>query len=192
MLDVKVVLVGDTSVGKTCIADRALSGTFTQNSTPTVGARRFSVVTTALTTVPLEIWDTAGQDQYRNLVPVYFRNAMFVVVVCDLSTRTSFDSLDDWVRTIHDRAPEDCEVVMVGNKSDLVDERQITSSEFEDNSYRLGASWCMEVSALTGENISELFDRIAGDAVASGRVAQELSCAIDGGIKGGMKSMCCA
>jgi Ras-related protein Rab-5C len=159
----KVVLVGDSGVGKTCIANRALRGSFTEDSSPTVGATLLPLHTPTGTDVTLEIWDTAGQDQYRTLVPMYYRGAAAAIVCFDLTQRGSFESLAQWVDSIKQAASDDCEIVLLGNKADLAATRQVQFDEAEDTCFKLSANFFLEVSAKTGQNITEVFERLAED-----------------------------
>jgi small GTP-binding protein len=121
MFQVKLVLLGDTSVGKTAIVARACSGTRAGGISQTVGVS-FATLTMGTpdgSSMVFSIWDTAGQEKYRQLVPMYFRGAQAAVLVYDLTQRSSYESLRGWCERLTQSAPE-CEIALVGNKSDLV------------------------------------------------------------------------
>jgi small GTP-binding protein len=124
MPKVKTVFAGHAGVGKTCIIECAAHGSCKPNTFSTVGATNATVaVKVAInqkdTMVEFNIWDTAGQEKYRSLAPMYFTGAHLAILVFDLSSRTSFQVLDEFYDLLQQRAPEDCIYVLVGNKLDL-------------------------------------------------------------------------
>jgi small GTP-binding protein len=170
---IKVVLVGDSHVGKTCICNRAARDAFTDDTASTVGA---SCLTLPGTTrdILFEIWDTAGQDTYKTLVPIYFHGARVSVLVYDVTVAASLTSLDEWVRIAKASAPDDCQFVVVGNKIDLEAERTVPADLAEERSETLGAAFCLEMSAKEGINVSELFLRIE-KMVLTGQTPKDIS-----------------
>jgi small GTP-binding protein len=172
----KVVLVGDSGVGKTCIADRAVSNTFSAESSPTVGAVLLPLHTPAGTDVTFELWDTAGQERYHTLLPLYCRGAAAAVICLDLSRRSTFESVGEWVKSIKHDAGGDCEIVLLGNKADLVDQRDLRLDEAENAAFQFGIDFFMEVSAKTGQGINAFFERLAGDF--AGKTQQPRSAAM--------------
>jgi small GTP-binding protein len=163
MKSFKVVVVGDSGVGKTCIVNRAQHGTFSEETPMTVGAIVLHLHPPSGTDVTFEIWDTAGQEAYRTLIPMYYRGAAAAIVCFDLTRRTSFASLDQWVESVRQGASADCEVIILGNKADLAGAREVQFDEADDARFRLNANLFMEVSAKTGQNITEVFERLAED-----------------------------
>lgn len=156
----KVVLVGNTSVGKTCIAKQAIGNNFDENTQPTLGAAYTSLMTNVFDKeVCLQIWDTAGQEKYRSLAPSYYRNSDAIVLVFSLVDFESFNSLDMWISSVKANNSTESLLFLVGNKKDLKDLRQITTEmgtqKAEDNK-----AFYYEVSAKTGEGVSELFAAI--------------------------------
>jgi small GTP-binding protein len=162
MRSVKVVLVGDTKVGKSCILARFVQGTFDRNMPPTIGAAFLAkVVTTAGGPVRLQLWDTAGQEKFRSLAPMYYRAAAVAVLVYDVTSKTSLNGLEDWAAEIADKAPHNIRLVVVGNKTDLVDERVVPKAAGEELTKKFQAVFYAETSAETGDGINELFTKIA-------------------------------
>lgn len=155
----KISFVGDSNVGKTSIITRSNSTTFDQVTTPTVGVSNTQVVIKLNEKkVSLNIWDTAGQERFRSLVPVYLHDAKCVVLVFDISQRSSFESLESWLQEIHNEADSKTQIVVCANKCDL--EKDVSVSECK--------KWCEDndcefymTSAATGEGINDMFIGIA-------------------------------
>ena len=160
---VKTVLVGDAGVGKTCIAERIVKNDFNENTYATVGAANMTInFKTTKTEVTFNIWDTAGQERYRSLTPMYFAGSQVAILVFDITSSLSFKALDSFYNLLQQKAPADCVYFLVGNKSDLGEEkRQVTVAEAEAYKDKVHALFYMETSAATGSNIKELFTRIA-------------------------------
>jgi small GTP-binding protein len=162
MRSVKVVLVGDTKVGKSCILTRFVQGTFDRNMPPTIGAAFLAkVVTTSGGPVRLQLWDTAGQEKFRSLAPMYYRAAAVAVLCFDVTAKPSLDGLEDWAAEIADKAPPNIRLVVVGNKTDLVDERVVPKAAGEGLAKKFHAVFYGETSAENGDGINEVFTRIA-------------------------------
>jgi small GTP-binding protein len=162
MRSVKVVLVGDTKVGKSCILTRFVQGTFDRDMPATIGAAFLAkVVTTGAGPVRLQLWDTAGQEKFRSLAPMYYRAAAVAVLVYDVTAKQSLNGLEDWAAEIADKAPHNIRLVVVGNKTDLLDERVVPRAAGEELAKKFQAVFYEEASAENGSGINELFTRIA-------------------------------
>lgn len=157
--DFKVIVVGDTSVGKTSIILRFQHNVFLPEHQATVGA---SFITKTVNTphgqANLNLWDTAGQERYRSLVPMYARGAAVALIVFDVSEKASFSDISSWVSSVRQDAPDDCQLFVVGNKLDL--DFAVTKEEILDWSTKNKVQ-CFFVSALTGDGINELFADVA-------------------------------
>jgi small GTP-binding protein len=156
---IKTIFVGNSGVGKTAIATRACSGTFSAGFHPTIAATHLIVRSSAGNSTSFSVWDTAGQDQYRSLIPMYSRGADIALVVFDLTVATTFDAVWLWVAHVRENAP-DCQIYLIGNKSDLRD-RAITIDHAQALANEIGAVEYVETSAATGAGISDLFERLA-------------------------------
>ena len=108
----------------------------------------------------LQMWDTAGQEKYKGLIPSYVRNSSIVFIVYDISSRESFENVDIWMEDIKNCAPENCVIILVGNKSDLVNERVVSFKEGKDKAEQYGILF-NEVSAKNGDNILLIFGNIS-------------------------------
>lgn len=170
----KVVLVGETNVGKTSISEKYKTTHFNTNSMPTIGAAKELLnVKVDEETITLDLWDTAGQERYRSLTPMYFSNCCVAIFVYDIVTELTFSSLNSFYSLLKQKAPENCKIVIVGNKCDLADERKVDIMEVEKYSQSINAEFYMETSAKTGVGIEELFTRVALIAKENVKVIKE-------------------
>ena len=163
----RVVLIGDSAVGKTSI----LNQLFDHNANaavPTVGANyQIYVEEIDGVKVEIQIWDTAGQETYRSLAPIYFRNARAAIAVYDVTSPGTLEALSDWVKLFRDVAGEDQLIFVVGNKIDLVDDRKVSRESARQRAESLGVRETREVSAKTGEGVEDLFTDLARKLIQS-------------------------
>jgi len=163
----KLVLIGDASVGKTSLLLRFADDSFEDNYISTVGVDfRFRTVTVDNQLVKLQIWDTAGQERFRTITSAYYRGANGVILVYDITSRESFEHVQDWLDEVHKAAGINVTKVVVGNKADLVEQRQVTEMEAQDYARSVGAS-LIETSAKTSANVDKSFIMIAKQLVAT-------------------------
>ncbi|RYC56749.1 hypothetical protein CHU98_g9460 [Xylaria longipes] len=162
----KLVLLGESAVGKSSIVLRFVKDQFDSYRESTIGAA-FLTQTISLdenTTVKFEIWDTAGQERYKSLAPMYYRNANCAVVVYDITQSASLDKAKAWVKELQRQANENIIIALAGNKLDLVneqpDKRAVPTAEAEAYANEAGLLF-FETSAKTAENVQELFTAIA-------------------------------
>ena len=162
-LDVlKFLLIGDSNVGKSCLLLRYVDDTFTPSFISTIGID-FKVKTIQLTNgkdVKLQIWDTAGQERFRTITSAYYRGAMGLIIVYDVTNRESFDHLPYWMEEVQANANRDPVKVMVGNKSDMIDKRIIGETQGRTYAQQRGYLFS-ETSAKSGKNVKELFCELA-------------------------------
>lgn len=155
----KVPLIGDANVGKTSIVSRFTTEKFTGNTTPTVGVSTAQIaVKYQGRDVKLTLWDTAGQEKFRSLVPLYTRHASLLILVFDITNRETFEGANDWISKLRGEMGIKCPIFLCANKVDL--EEKITREEI--------AEWGKEhdtevfyTSAQTGHGIDELFQAVA-------------------------------
>jgi len=154
----KLVLLGDASVGKSCLVVRFAKGEFYEYQEPTIGAA-FMTQTVSLNTevVKFEIWDTAGQERYKSLAPMYYRGAAAAVIVFDITSKESFDAAKSWVSELQST---DTLIALAGNKSDLEATRTVEREAAKAYAEQAGILY-METSAKSGQNVNELFREIA-------------------------------
>ena len=153
----KIVVVGDSGVGKTNLIRRFIQDDFQSNSKATVGVEFFSKSFKINDNVfKIEIWDTAGQERYKSITAAYYKGAKGGLVVYDVTSKTSFDNVDNWVSEIKEKASTDMKTMMIGNKIDLKDERTVSTEEALDKAKLLELP-LMEASALDSTNVKQAF-----------------------------------
>ncbi|OHT13723.1 Ras family protein [Tritrichomonas foetus] len=157
----RIVIVGSSSVGKSSIIQRLVQGVFVEDLTPTCGAD-FCTYQCAVQSenVKLQIWDTAGQEKFKSISKSYFRGAVGAILVYDITSMGSFDSLTSWLNDIHEYCSPNAYILLVGNKSDLENQRQVGVQLVKDFADRHMLE-TIETSALSGKNIKEAFARLA-------------------------------
>ncbi|XP_013931240.1 PREDICTED: ras-related protein Rab-37 isoform X1 [Thamnophis sirtalis] len=158
----KVMLLGDSGVGKTCFLVQFKDGAFLSGTfIATVGIDfRNKVVTVDDVKVKLQIWDTAGQERFRSVTHAYYRDAQALLLLYDITSKVSFDSIRAWLTEIHDYAQKDVVIMLLGNKADMSSERVIRTEDGESLAREYGVPF-METSAKTGMNVELAFLAIA-------------------------------
>eukprot|EP00105_Crassostrea_gigas_P022089 XP_011441467.1 PREDICTED: ras-related protein Rab-37 isoform X4 [Crassostrea gigas] len=160
----KVMLIGDSGVGKTCLLVRFKDGAFLSGSfISTVGIDfRNKVVDVEGTKVKLQIWDTAGQERFRSITRAYYRDANALLLLYDVSNKASFDNIRAWLGEINEYAQEDVVIMLLGNKADMTSERVIRTEDGERLANEYNVAF-METSAKTGMNVDLAFMAVAKD-----------------------------
>ncbi|CAI8598218.1 unnamed protein product [Vicia faba] len=157
----KLVFLGDQSVGKTSIITRFMYDKFDNTYQATIGIDFLSkTMYLEDRTVRLQLWDTAGQERFRSLIPSYIRDSSVAVIVYDVANRQSFLNTSKWVEEVRTERGSDVVIVLVGNKTDLVEKRQVSIEEGDAKSRESGIMF-IETSAKAGFNIKPLFRKIA-------------------------------
>lgn len=165
---IKVVLLGSTMVGKTSIVRKEMTGGFDREEAPTIGAcftTKSIEVQDQL--VKIQIWDTAGQERFRSLAPMYYHNADSALLVYSIDNSASFDDLEQWVEELRKNMNPLPRLWVIGNKSDLEDQRAVSVPDAEEFAKRIGADF-LETSAKTGANIDTLFISVADKSREAG------------------------
>ncbi|KAJ2707355.1 GTPase Ryh1 [Coemansia sp. IMI 203386] len=157
----KLVFLGEQSVGKTSIITRFMYDTFDTTYQATIGIDFLSkTMYLEDRTVRLQLWDTAGQERFRSLIPSYIRDSSVALVIYDITNRESFSQTSKWIDDVRAERGNDVIIVLVGNKTDLNDSRQVSTEEGEKKSRDLNVMF-METSAKAGHNVKALFKKIA-------------------------------
>nr|XP_027224127.1 ras-related protein Rab-26-like isoform X2 [Penaeus vannamei] len=163
----KVMLIGDSCVGKTCILTRFKDGTFLSGSfISTIGIDfRNKVVTVDGSKVKLQIWDTAGQERFRSVTHAYYRDAHALLLLYDVMSKTSFDNTRAWLGEVHEYAQDDVVIMLIGNKCDVNGERVVRREDGERLAREYNVAF-METSAKTGLNVDLAFMAVARELKA--------------------------
>jgi small GTP-binding protein len=157
----KIVAAGATSVGKSSIIKRLVSGSFECTTSPTTGANFFTYSCPVNgETVTLQIWDTAGQERFHSISKSYFRSAVGAILVYDITSLDSFDSLMDWLPDLQALALPNAYILLIGNKADLEDQKAITPQDVDSLAKKYPYPY-WETSAKTGKGIMEAFQSLA-------------------------------
>ncbi|XP_055583786.1 ras-related protein Rab-41 isoform X1 [Falco biarmicus] len=157
----KLVFLGEQSVGKTSLITRFMYDSFDNTYQATIGIDFLSkTMYLEDRTVRLQLWDTAGQERFRSLIPSYIRDSTIAVVVYDITNLNSFQQTSKWIDDVRTERGSDVIIMLVGNKTDLADKRQITTEEGEQRAKELNVMF-IETSAKTGYNVKQLFRRVA-------------------------------
>ena len=157
----KIIMVGESGAGKTTIVQRLVYGVFNEDLTATIGVEFKSCTIKANgKNVKLQIWDTAGQEKFRSVAKSYFRNAIGALIVFDLTSMKSFDSVIEWLSDVQTLSHPNSVVILVGNKCDLTDKRSVSRKEAEALAERNNILY-FETSAKDGTLINEIFIRMA-------------------------------
>eukprot|EP00095_Tigriopus_kingsejongensis_P011810 snap_masked-scaffold71_size417697-processed-gene-3.3 protein:Tk11810 transcript:snap_masked-scaffold71_size417697-processed-gene-3.3-mRNA-1 annotation:"ras-related protein rab-5c" len=161
MSQFKLVLLGESAVGKSSLVLRFVKGQFHEFQESTIGAA-FLTQTLCLddTTVKFEIWDTAGQERYHSLAPMYYRGAQAAIVVYDITNQDTFTRAKNWVKELQRQARADIVIALAGNKSDLAQKRLVEYEEANAYAEENGLLF-METSAKNANNVNEIFLAIA-------------------------------
>jgi len=153
----KLLLIGDSGVGKTCILFRFSDDAFNTTFISTIGID-FKIKTVELRgkKIKLQIWDTAGQERFHTITTSYYRGAMGIMLVYDITQPKTFDNIAKWLRNIDEHANEDVEKMILGNKCDMEDKRMVSKERGESIAREHGIRF-LETSAKANVNIERSF-----------------------------------
>jgi len=161
-INFKIIVIGNSGVGKTCITNQAIKGVFCDQYQATIGMEIFSLfVKLNNKIIKLQIWDTCGQEIYRSLITNFYRSSSLAIIVYSIDQRSSFEDLDLWIKELKLYNSPDTKLILVGNKKDLEEKREIAYSEGEKFVKDYGFLDFFETSAKTGENIRKMFIKVA-------------------------------
>ena len=153
----KLIFLGDQNVGKSCILNRFMNDTFTEEYQATIGLDFQSKnVQIDNQDIHLLLYDTAGQEKFRSLIPMYTRDSNIILLVYEINNKDSFIHLPDWLNDLSNVNKDDVIFALVGNKIDLEEKREVSTEEGKSYAEQNGFIF-HEVSAKTGEGFSELF-----------------------------------
>ncbi|KAJ9474021.1 Ras-related protein SEC4 [Pseudozyma hubeiensis] len=158
---IKLLLIGDSGVGKSCLLLRFCDDAWTPSFITTIGID-FKIRTIELDgkRIKLQIWDTAGQERFRTITTAYYRGAMGILLVFDVTDQKSFENVRTWHANIEQHASEGVSKILIGNKSDWEEKRAVTSEQGEELARELGIPY-IETSAKSNANVEEAFFNLA-------------------------------
>jgi Ras-related protein Rab-1A len=157
----KILIIGDSGVGKSCILLRFSEDTFSESYISTIGVDfKISMLTLDGKVIKLQIWDTAGQERFRTITSSYYRGSHGIIIVFDITNLDSFDNIRQWLQEIQHYSNERVSKLLVGNKSDLDYKRQVSYETAKEYADSLGLDY-IETSAKNADNIDNAFVRMA-------------------------------
>ncbi|EWS72497.1 small guanosine triphosphatase family Ras family protein (macronuclear) [Tetrahymena thermophila SB210] len=156
----KIVLIGDSGVGKSCLISRFTKDQFSMEQQPTIGVE-FSTKTIKISDkiIKAQIWDTAGQERYRAITSAYYRGAAGALIVFDITKQTSFENLAKWYKELQEHSDVQIVTMLIGNKCDLADQRNISKDAASKFAQEYDMAY-LETSALHSTNVEQAFHQI--------------------------------
>ena len=156
----KLILIGDSCVGKSNILSKYLKNEFDPNSRATVGVE-FGTKNILINNkkIKIQIWDTAGQERYRSITSAYYKGAKGAFIVYDITKKSTFDNIDKWISDLKLNGDQNICIVILGNKSDLIDSREVSKDDGIKKAEMFKTAF-LETSALNGDNIAKAFEEL--------------------------------
>ena len=161
----KYIIVGDPSVGKSNLLMKFAHNKFTDDYQTTIGVE-FGAKNIQINNkiYRIQIWDTAGQENFRSITRAYYQKCVCAMVVYDITCRETFEHIQSWLQDIHDQSPETVLIILIGNKIDLENKRIVSTDEGKDFATQNGHIF-METSAKTGEGVNDIFEKTAQEII---------------------------
>ena len=164
-INLNILLVGDANVGKTSILLKYTENFFPNQYQATIGVEyKMKIIKLNNMNIKLQIWDTAGQERYKSIAKNFFHSANGVFLVFDITDKKSFENLNKWIEDVKENSPKDCKYIIIGNKSDLSDQRTVSTFEI-DNFVKEKKSSYFEVSAKNDEGLNEAFINLSKEII---------------------------
>ena len=161
-LSFKLIVIGDSGVGKSCLTNNAVKNIFDDAYNATVGFEFFTFnVKINGKIIKLQIWDTCGQELYRSLITNFYRNSSLAIMVYAINSKESFENIEMWLRELRTHSNPDAKVFLIGNKIDLENQRQVEKEKGEQFCKENKLNLFMESSAKTGVNAQNIFIQAA-------------------------------
>lgn len=154
----KLIIIGDTGVGKSCLMKRVMDNEFQEQHQVTIGVEFGSYgLKIDDKIIKLQIWDTAGQESFKSVTRIFYRGANCVFLTYDITRDETFENLRSWLKEIKQHAFEDVRIYLIGNKSELESAREVSFDRAIEFARQNGIHKCFETSAKTGQNVEEVF-----------------------------------
>ena len=155
---IKVILIGDSGVGKTNIMSKFLKNQFMEESKATIGVEFGSkLFNHEGHKIKAQIWDTAGQEKYKAITGAYYKGSKGALVVYDITQKKTFENIEKWINDLKAAGDPKITIILIGNKNDLDDKRQVSKDQGEEKARSFGCAF-LETSAYSGDNIDKAFN----------------------------------
>ena len=155
---IKIIVVGDSGVGKTNLINRFASDKFDTNSKATIGVEFvYKTLKINKEVIKIEVWDTAGQERYRAITSSYYKGAKGAIIVYDITNEDSFNNVESWMNEVTKKGQRDIQFLLLGNKKDLVNDREVSEEKGIEKARELNMH-LFEASALEKTNVNEAFN----------------------------------
>ena len=182
----KIVLIGDSSVGKTNILSKYILDEYDPDTQATIGVELSTKnYTFDNNEVKVQIWDTAGQEKYRSITSSYYKGAHGCLLVYDITRKVTFENIDKWLAEIKLSSNNEINMILIGNKCDLEDKREVSIEEAQNKAKLLNMAF-METSALNGTNVEKAFNELVNNVYQNNKQIfhQDVNIRIDDKDKG--------
>jgi Ras-related protein Rab-8A len=198
-MQVKLLMIGDSGVGKTCLLLRYANDSFSPTFITTIGIDfKIKNVEVDGTRIKLQIWDTAGQERFRTITTSYFRGAQGILLVYDVTDRRSFESIRNWINQIQQHADVHVNKILVGNKCDMLNEKVVSTDEGKALAAEFGIPF-YECSAKTNIHVESSFaslaaavkDRLVADGIGGPTMGKKVNLAPGQGGNNATNKKCC-
>ena len=157
-LNFKIIVLGDSGVGKSCLTNRAIRDNFQENFSPTIGFEFFTfIVKIEDKIIKLQIWDTCGQEMYCSLISNFYHNSSLAFIVYSVADKESFKNVEVWYNEIREKSNPDVKIFLVGNKIDLDESREVQKEEGQNFADFYNFNKFVETSAKSGFNAQNIF-----------------------------------
>jgi Ras-related protein Rab-1A len=162
----KIVIIGDSGVGKSCLLTQYADNEFTTEHQSTIGVDfKIRTIDALGKVIKCQIWDTAGQERFRSIVSSYYNGAHGIIIVYDVTNRDSFESIKStWISDVREYTPEEIPIIIIGNKSDLKDDRVVKKDELREYATKHNYMY-LETSAKKFKNVEDMFQNLVNKIV---------------------------
>ena len=163
-LSFKIIIIGDSGVGKSCLALKGIKKTFIEFYTPTIGFEFYTFnIKIKDSVIKMQIWDTCGQEAYRSLINSFYRNSALAMIIYAIDDINSYNHIEEWLNEIRTKVGQETKLYLIGNKIDLEKDRQVNTEDAEKFSLDNEFDFFIETSAKTGFNAEKVFIQAAKD-----------------------------
>ena len=173
-LNLKIILIGDSYVGKTTIINTYTENNFNEEICPTIGLENtVKIIDIRGFKAKIQIWDTAGQEKFNSLTKQFFRNTDGILLIFDLTNKSSFNNIKKWLSEVKTHSDHSIKKLLIGNKSDMKDKIKVTKNDIDNFFKEKNNLKYMEISAKDNLNVSNVFETLINDIIGK-RTNEEL------------------